>query len=56
MEYNKNYLDQYKFKIAYPTIALTVVAISIYTVVSIAAVQGYLGMSWTIAVNGHSFQ
>jgi fatty acid desaturase len=48
---NKNYANQYEFKIAYPTIALTIIAIVTYILTSIAAIQGYLGIGWVVLIN-----
>ena len=51
MTQSKDYLQQFTSKIAYPTIALTVVAIAGYVMASIAAVQGYLNIGWAIGIN-----
>ncbi|MEO1260334.1 MAG: fatty acid desaturase [Bacteroidota bacterium] len=48
---SKDYLQQYQFKTAYPTIVLTIMAIAGYGVVSAARAQGYLDVGWTIGIN-----
>ena len=51
MSSNNNYSSQYKSRIAYPTILLAILAIITYVSASIAAIEGYLGAGWAIAVN-----
>jgi fatty acid desaturase len=51
MSRSKISTNQYKLKIAYPTIALTLFAIIAYTFSSIATIQGYLGIGWAILIN-----
>ena len=48
MSRSKISTNQYKLKIAYPTIALTLSAIIAYTFASIATIQEYLGIGWAI--------
>lgn len=47
----KSYVEQYELKIAYPTIILTIVASTIYVLVSLAAIKGLLGAGWVIFIN-----
>ncbi|MGK0388383.1 MAG: fatty acid desaturase [Maribacter sp.] len=51
MSQNKNYVNQYESKIAYPTIALTIFAITVYILATIAAIKGYVGIGWVILIN-----
>lgn len=44
-------LSQYELKTAYPTIALTVIATSIFVITSIFTAKGMLGIAWAIPIN-----
>ena len=46
-----NYVKNYQYKIAYPTIALTIFAILAYVGASLGAYFGILGIGWAILVN-----
>lgn len=47
----KEFRNQYKLKTAYPTIALTVIAIAVYASSSFAAYNGNLSIAWSIFIN-----
>jgi fatty acid desaturase len=47
-------INEYKLKVAYPTIALTVLAILVYIAISIAAVQGHVNIGLAIFLNSLS--
>jgi fatty acid desaturase len=51
MVQSKHNINDYKLKIAYPTIVLTLLAFTVYIIASIATYQGYLGIGWGISIN-----
>jgi fatty acid desaturase len=51
MGYSKQQIQQYNQRLAKPTLALSIIALSIYIFTSVLTLRGELDMGWALAVN-----
>ena len=47
----KSKMNAYQLKVAYPTIGFSIIALAVYTLTVIAAINGTIGIGWAIFIN-----